>query len=211
MSVFRRTGYDPSVEPWIPKPWMLPLIVVALVVPAFVGFAVGGTAAGVAVGMLSLTTLVVVAMRSQHEGPIAVAGDPSQAPVLAVALAPISEGTTSNRIATLAEADDPVGGGYSVLVLAPARTTRAQRWLSDEDPARVAAQERLAVSLASLAAAGCHAEGRVVAADPLQAVEDVAAQHGARRLVFVISAGADGRVAERVRARIDRPVHTVVV
>ncbi len=99
--------------------------------------------------------------------------------------------------------------GYSVLVLAPVQSTATQRWLNDEEPGRVAAQERLAVSVASLIAAGCHAEGRVVSQDPAQALEDVAAEHGARRVVFVVGDAKFDDLIEEMTARLDVPVHRV--
>lgn len=198
------------METWHPQPWMLPLIVIVLVVPAFVGFALGGTAVGTAVGALTVASLVVIAGRSKHRGPIEFAGDASDGPLLAVALAPIDDASVANRVATLAEA----GGerdSYAVLVLAPAQPTTAQRWLSDVEPGRVAAQERLAVSIATLTAAGCHAEGRVVDESPLQAIEDMTADHGASRVAFVTRPGADDAVVEEVRERLNRPVERIDV
>jgi hypothetical protein len=193
---------------------MLPLIVAALVVPPFLGFALGGTAVGTAMGALTIAALVVIAARSVHRGPIEVAGA-SDAPLLALALAPIDSSATASRIAVIAEAerrDEQVeGGDYSVLVLAPQRPTAAQRWLSDVEPGRVSAQERLAVSIATLAAVGCHAEGRVVDESPIQAIEDIAAQHGARRVIFVTEVGGDAELVDEVRSRIDRPVDRIEV
>lgn len=189
---------------------MLPLIVVALVLPAFVGFALGGTAPGVAAGALTFVALIVIAARSRHRGPIEVAGAAAGAPVLALALAPIEDAATANRIATLAEAAD-TADGPAVLVLAPSQPTRTQRWLSDEAPGRLVAQERLAVSLATLAAAGTHAEGRVVSEDPLQALEDSSSQYGASRVVFVTAPGADEEAVIEARERLDRPIERVEV
>jgi len=185
---------------------MIPLIVVALIVPAFLGFAIGGTALGTAIGALTFAALIVIAARSVPRGPIDIA-DAAAAPLLALALSPIESAETANRIAVMAEADagdEPED--YAVLVLAPQRPTVAQRWLSDVEPGQISAQERLAVSIATLAAAGCHAEGRVVDESPLQAIEDIAAQHGASRIVIVTDPGSDAELLEEVRDRVDRPV-----
>lgn len=187
---------------------MLPLIVAALVLPAFVGFVIGGTALGTALGALTVAALIVIAARARSRGPIELPGGRSAAPLLALALAPIEDSVTANRIATLAEADDG-RDDYAVLVLAPKRPTRTQRWLSDEDPARVAAQERLAVSIATLAATGCHAEGRVVDESPVQAIEDIVAEHGASRVAFVTRSGEHEDVVAEVRERLDRPVERI--
>ena len=202
------------MESWHPPPWALPLIVIALVVPPFLGFALGGAAAGSTLGAIAIASLIVLAIRARPEGPIELARTGPGAPLLAIALAPIEEAAAANEIATLAEADrgaagEPTGPGYSVLVLAPVQSTTTQRWLSDEEPGRVAAQERLAVSVATLTAAGCHAEGRVVDQDPAQAIEDAAAQHGARRIVFVVAGSESDRLVENLSARLAVPVHRV--
>jgi hypothetical protein len=86
-----------------------------------------------------------------------------------------------------------------------------QRWLSDTDEARVEAQEQLAVSLATLATAGIRAEGRVVDEDPVQAIEDIAAQHGASRLVLVAGADQHEGVVAELEQRIDRPLDVLEV
>lgn len=199
------------MDSWHPEPWMLPLIVVALIVPPFLGFAFGGTAVGTAIGALTVAALVVLAARSVHRGPIEVA-DASGAPVLALALAPIDSAATAGRIAVLAEAEArDEEEEFDVLVLAPQQPTVAQRWLSDVEPGRISAQERLAVSIASLAAVGCHAEGRVVDEDPIQAIEDIAVQHGASRVAIVTEEGSYGELVKEIGDRIPRPVERIEV
>ena len=64
----------------------------------------------------------------------------------------------------------------AVLVLAPALNSTVSHWLSDLRRARLAAQERLAVSLAVLATANVEARGRVGDTDPIQATEDACAR-----------------------------------
>jgi hypothetical protein len=187
---------------------MLPLIVAALVVPAFAAFALGGAGAGTAVGFLTIAGLILLAARTRPRDPIEFRGDRAGAPLLALALAPIDDATTANRIATMAEAG-PDPDRHAVLVLAPVLSTPLQRWLSDEGPGRIAAQERLAVSIATLAAAGCHAEGRVVSENPGEALEDVAAQQGAARIVFVVVDRRYDRLIADLTERLDRPVHRV--
>lgn len=195
--------------------WALPLLVVALVIPPVLGFALGGAAAGTAAGAATVAVLLFLASRLRTKGPISLAETADgEAPLLVVALAPIDDGRTANELATLAEAarpDDADGEVADILLLSPVRPTAVQRWLSDEDPGRVAAQERLAVSIATLSVAGAHAEGRVVDEDPVQALEDAAAEHGARRLALVVAAGAHDDVVAEVESRIDIPVHAVVV
>ena len=59
-----------------------------------------------------------------------------------------------------------------VLVVAPALNSWLRHWLSDEDPARRRAEERLAAVVDRLEQRGVHAEGRVGDADPLLAIAD---------------------------------------
>jgi hypothetical protein len=95
-----------------------------------------------------------------------------------------------------------------VLVVAPALNSRLRHWLSDEDGARRAAEQRLA-------AAGVRAEGVVGDADPLQALTDALAWFGADEVV--ISTHPETRshwlargLVERARARFDLPILHVV-
>ena len=71
---------------------------------------------------------------------------------------------------------DPVAPGglaqADVFVVAPALNSWFRHWLSDEDPARRRAEERLALVVGKLRRAVVHVEGRVGDADPLQAIAD---------------------------------------
>lgn len=213
-----------TVDRWIAKPWVPPLLVIFLVVPPFVGFALGGPSVGTAVGAASVALIVVVAVRSRPRGAISPHGRDGIETVLAMALVPIADPATANRVATLVEAAQGAGSptqtrgdgaavsapGYEVLVLAPARPAKVQRWLSDVGPARLDAQRTLALSLATLAASNCRAEGRVVDEDPIQALEDAAAEHGAARVIFIVAGPEfDGAIAE-AGERLSRPVHRVL-
>jgi hypothetical protein len=195
--------------------WSLPLIVIGLVVPPFLGFALGGAAAGTAAGAATVALVIVIASRLRTREPIRLARRSApETPLIAVALAPIEDGATANELATLAEAarddwEDDGRGGAEILVLSPARPTRAQRWLSDEEPGRVAASERLAVSIATLTVAGTHAEGRVVSEDPVQALEDAAAEHGARRVAIVVSGSEHDEMIAALGERLDVPINRV--
>ncbi|HEY8640345.1 MAG TPA: hypothetical protein VIL53_07545, partial [Solirubrobacterales bacterium] len=55
------------------KAWMLPLIVIALVVPGSVGFIVAGPGLGLAIGALSVAIVLVVAAAQRPDEPIEVA------------------------------------------------------------------------------------------------------------------------------------------
>ena len=67
----------------------------------------------------------------------------------------------------------PAGLAHAdVLVVAPALNSWLRHWLSDEDPARRRAEERLAAVVGQLQRTVVHVEGRVGDADPLQAIAD---------------------------------------
>ena len=82
-----------------------------------------------------------------------------------------------------------------VLVVAPAMNSWLRHWLSDEDPARRRANERLAVVVGELQRVVVRVEGRIGDADPLQAIADALPTFPADELV--ISAGRE-RSAEDV-------------
>jgi hypothetical protein len=103
-----------------------------------------------------------------------------------------------------------------VLVVTPALNSPLRHWMSDEDDARAAAQERLDSSLAKLADAGVVARGEVGDGDPLQAMEDALRTFGADEII--ISTHPEGRsnwlergVVEKARERFAVPITHVVV
>jgi hypothetical protein len=71
-----------------------------------------------------------------------------------------------------------------IVVVAPALNSRLRHWLSDEDPARREAEDRLAGALAGLRAAGVDADGWVGDADPMVAIEDALAIFPADELLI---------------------------
>jgi hypothetical protein len=71
-----------------------------------------------------------------------------------------------------------------VVVVAPALNSRLRHWLSDEDPARRAAERRLRGCLEALARAGVDADGWVGDADPLTAIDDALAVFPADELLI---------------------------
>ena len=71
-----------------------------------------------------------------------------------------------------------------VFVVAPALNSWFRHWLSDEDPARRRADERLAAVVGQLQRTVVHVEGRVGDADPLQAIADALTIFPADEIVF---------------------------
>ena len=149
--------------PLVIRPWMLPVIVAALVVPIVGGFVLAGPPLGLAAGALAVAVLLVVAARTQYDEPIEVPASPdARYRVLVVSTEPLDDPGLVARIATIAgEGREVLGGAEEpqVRMLAPARASLLDRWASDVGKAREAAARVLAVSLASLAAAGLDASG----------------------------------------------------
>jgi GABA permease len=103
-----------------------------------------------------------------------------------------------------------------VLVVCPALNSPLRHWVSDEDEARAAAQERLDRSLETLRGAGVDAAGEIGDGDPLQAIADAVRTFAPDELI--ISTHPEGRshwlergVVDRARERFAVPVTHVVV
>src|SRR5215212_9206819 len=103
-----------------------------------------------------------------------------------------------------------------VLVVTPALNSPLKHWVSDEDGARAAAQERLDASLAKLADAGVQARGEIGDGEPLQALEDALRTFGADEII--ISTHPEGRsnwlekgVVSGARERFRVPITHVIV
>jgi nucleotide-binding universal stress UspA family protein len=108
------------------------------------------------------------------------------------------------------------GGRASVLVVCPALNSKLKHWVSDEDQARAAAEERLGRSIAALEQLGIPAWGEVGDADPVQAIEDALRTFGPD--LIVISTHPPGRsnwlehgVVASARERFAVPITHVVV
>ena len=103
-----------------------------------------------------------------------------------------------------------------VLVVVPALNSPLRHWVSDEDGAREAAQERLAKSLETMRAFGIAAEGEVGDSDPLQAIEDAIRTFAPDELIISThpperSHWLERGVVEGARERFALPVTHVVV
>lgn len=184
-------------------PWKLPLIVAAIAVPVALAFALGGAAAGVAAGALVGAAIVVVAVRQRPRGPLGSSPDAASARrVLLVLTCAVEEPAEARRLISMAGLDGGHGDA-DVLVLAPASIGFLDRWASDVEGARQAAQERLVGTVAALAKAGVVAEARVGDEDVVQAVEDQLQSFAASEVVLVEQPGADhAAAADELRSRL---------
>ena len=203
-----------KLEPVRLKPWTLPIIIVALSVPIVAAFMLAGPGAGLAAGALAAVAIVVVAARARFDEPIEVA--PSRGggyTLLVVAISSLDDPALAGAIAEIASAGaratrTGAEQAAEVLVLAPAINAPIAHWLSDLRKARFDAQRRLAISLASLAAAQVDARGQVGDSDPVQAVEDTLRTFPAQEVVFVTPSDHGGQV-EEIRRRLDRRVRVL--
>jgi hypothetical protein len=204
------------LEPVRLKPWLLPLIVLAIALPIVAAFEFTGPGGGLAVGALAAATILVLAANARFDEPIEVASAPADRfRMLVVVTVPLEEPGLAAAIGEIAAA-----GAKStrpgaeqrpeVLLLAPATNSAVAHWLSDLRKARYEAQRRLTLSLATLAPLDLEARGEVGDSDTVQAVEDTLRSFPAQEVVFVTPAGEQGGVGE-VRRRLDRPVRVLEV
>jgi len=190
---------------------MLPIVVVALVVPIAAAFTFAGPGAGLAVGALVAASILVVAARARFDEPIEVGASPGGRYMLLVVITQaLEDPALAGAVAEIAAAGAKAtgAGDADVMVLAPAVNSRVAHWLSDLRRARYEAQRRLAISLGSLAVAHLDGRGQVGDSDLVQAVEDALRTFPAQEVVFV-TAPDRAREVEEVRRRLDRPVRTL--
>jgi hypothetical protein len=190
--------------------WKLPLVVAALVVPIVAGFMLAGPALGVAVGALAVVALLVIAAQDRPRGPIGTGGDGDGARrVLIVATGAVEDPAEVARIVAVAGIAGP-DEGQEVRVLVPARIGFLDRWASDVESARHAAQEGLVATVAALAKAGVAAEARVGDEDIVQATEDQLQSYPATEVVLVSGAEEGvGEAAAELGSRLRAEFHHV--
>jgi hypothetical protein len=192
------------------KPWVLPLLVIALVVPGTAGFIVAGPALGLAVGALTAAIVIVVAVRTRPDEPIEVASAPDrQRRLLLVAIEPVDEPSAVEGVRTAAHAG--AGSESEVLVLAPALNKPLSHWASDVGRSRLDAQRKLVLTVGALAAADVEAHGAVGDPDPMQAVEDTLREYAADEVIVAVPEEDEGESARalvaELRRRLDLPVY----
>jgi hypothetical protein len=202
------------LEPVRLKPWLLPLIVLAIAVPIVAAFEFAGPGGGLAVGAIAAAAILVLAARAKFDEPIEVASAPADRfSMLVVVTSPLEDPRLAATIAEIAGAGaratrPDAERAPDLLLLAPATNRGIAHWLSDLRQARFDAQHRLTLSLATLATADLDARGEVGDSDTVQAVEDTLRSFPAQEVVFVTRHDHGGEV-EDVRRRLDRPVRVL--
>jgi hypothetical protein len=191
------------------KSWHPPLILVVLIVPAALGFALAGPGLGLTIAGLSLVGLAVTAMLVIPRDPIGRAPRPELARrLLVVTTFPIEDARSIQRVA------DEIRLGYDendaeVRILTPASNTFLRRWATDIERARDRAQRDLVVSVASLTLAGVDASARVGDEDLVQAVEDELATFNATEVFLLTRGTPDSPAADQLRERLRPAFHHV--
>ena len=176
-------------------PWKLPLIVIAIVVPVVLVIVAAGPDAGLAVGALAGVVLVYAAVRMRPRGGIGDSPDPLlRRRLLVVVSHAVEDPATTAAIAAEAGIDGSRDLA-EVMILAPVRVSFVDRWASNLEPARRAAQDTLVLSVASLAKVGVVAEARVGDEDIVQAVEDQVGSFRATEVVLVTATDEDDPAA----------------
>jgi pyruvate dehydrogenase complex dehydrogenase (E1) component len=194
-------------------PWKLPVIAAAIVVPIVAGFAIAGPGLGVGIAALVAFAIIWIAARQRPLGPLGSPAEDGRRHVLLVTTCAVEEPAAVRRIAAAAA----LGGrdrDAEVLVLSPARIGFLDRWASDVEGARQAAQRNLVATVAALAKAGIAAEARVGDEDVVQAVEDQLQSFPANEVVLVGEHGhgdEDDAAAAELRSRLRAQFHRVVL
>jgi hypothetical protein len=188
--------------------WKLPLWVGAIVVLIIGGFLVGGPGVGLAAGALVGLLLISWAVGMRPRGGIGDAPDPLlRRRLLVVVSRPVEDPATTAAIAAEAGVDGSRDLA-EVMVLAPARIGFFDRWASDLEPARRAAQDMLVMSVACLAKVGVVAEARVGDEDIVQAIEDQVGSFRATEVVLVTATDAEDPAAAQAAAELAKRLRT---
>jgi hypothetical protein len=183
-------------------PWKLPLVVVAIAVPIAAAFYAGGPGVGVAIGALVAVAIVFAAVRQRPLGALGEpppAGEPPR--VLIVLGRPAEEPAAVQEIAGAVAAG--AGPAAETLVISPARLSFLDRWASDVEGARREAQQRLVITIASLAKAGVVAEARVGDEDLVQAVEDQLQSFAASQVILVTGSAEEDPTGEAAAVELE--------
>jgi len=190
--------------------WLTILYAALIVAGSFIDVWVG-------LGVFVVETALIIwwiFMRGRGERPIQQAPPPhpeGERRILVVANETVGGAPLLEQIRKRSE-----GVHEHVLVVVPALNSPLKHWVSDEDGAREAAQQRLEASLAAMREAGIDARGEVGDSDPLQAIEDALRTFAPDELIISTHPAERSHWLERgvvvgARERFALPVTHVVV
>jgi hypothetical protein len=196
------------------KPWMLPLIVAAILVPLSVGFMIGGPPLGLGLGFLAAAATVGFAARQVPRGPIETAhASDLRRHVLIVLTHELDSPAAIDRIVRERELNRE-GEEADVLILAPAQSGLLDRWATDLGRARDEAQRKLVVSAATLGKANVAADAAVGEEGVVQAVEDRLRSFPASEVILVTGPPGEDAHGDKATAelseRLRQPLLRVV-
>jgi hypothetical protein len=192
----------------------LPLIVGGIVIPIVAAFYVGGPGLGTAAGAAMAVGILVYAIRQKPIENVEVAPLRNlKRHVLVVISVPLTAAPAVDEVVR-----EAAGNGDApeteVRVLAPASARFLDRWASDVRPAREAAQQRLVVTVASLAKAGIDAVARVGDESLVQATEDELRSYPATEVILVTGSPetdeAGDRAVSDLEGRLRVPLRRVI-
>lgn len=181
----------------------------AIIVPAALGFALGGPGLGISIAGLSLVALAVIAALVIPRDPIGRKPHPELARrLLVVTTFPIEDSRSIQRVA------DEVRLGFDendveIRLLTPATNTFLRRWATDLERARDRAQRDLVVSVASLTLAGVDATASVGDENLVRAVEDELASYDATEVFLITTGDPESEAATQLRERLLPDFHHV--
>lgn len=189
------------------RTWVLGL----LVVPALLGFVFLDGGVGLLLGVGTAAALIVLAVRAKPDGWIEIATPGPGVPggILVIVLAAIEEPRVAGVVAAIGDPSREAAGEAGLLVLAPVRVARLDRWTGDLEHARFESQRVLTVTLATLATAGIEAEGRVGDGNVVVAAEDTLRSYAASEIVVVAAEGESENEIAVLERRVQGPVRRV--
>jgi hypothetical protein len=184
------------------KSWHPPLILLALIVPAAIGFAIGGPGFGIMLAGLSLVGLIVIALRLDPHDPIGAKQHPElKRRLLVVTTFPVEDPRTIELVADEIELG-AAGSDTEIRMLTPATNTFLDRWATDFRAARRQAQRDLVISVASLTLAGVDTGAQVGDENLVLAVEDQLATWDATAVILITRAGTYEDSAASLKERL---------
>jgi hypothetical protein len=190
----------------VSKPWMLPLIVVALIAPIAIGLVLLGPQGMVFAALLVGVALVIIVSRPQRGRPIEIAAsEDGRHHVLITATAAIDQPDLAEAIARHVERERGERDA-DVLILAPALNAPLDTLAVDVADARAAAAQRIETSLDRLRWAGLEARGSVGDSNPMLAIEDTLRAFPADEVLVVVDEQTAEDLTSKLRVRLDRPV-----
>jgi hypothetical protein len=186
------------------RPFAIPLIIAAIIVPIVAAMSLAGSfgaGLGMAVGAIAATSVLVFAARSKPQPTLEVAASGEDGYRVLVLAVTEATPAAAQRIV------DITGSPSDVRLLVPVPSHRLDRWLSAEDDARHEAEAQLARSAGVLVAAGLPVSGSVGDHDPAQALEDELRGYPADEVVLLSSGGSDPLA--KVETRLSLPLRRV--